>query len=84
MSVIELNNMVYQTQTDYDLSNFLRTYETNLHINQIVRPTLKMSWGGTKHLRTNAKKVKTGLDILTQAKIMKKLIFIKVKICLTK
>ena len=51
-----MNNVVYQTQTDYDLSNFLRTYKTNLHLNRNVRPTLKCLGARLKKCK-NAKKV---------------------------
>ena len=56
VSVIKLNDVVYQTQTDYDLSNFLRTYKTNLHLNRNVRPTLKCLGARLKKCK-NAKKV---------------------------
>ena len=57
MSEVKLNDEVYQTQTDYDLSNFHRTYKTNLHFNRNVRPTLK-SLGARLKKCKNAKKVK--------------------------
>lgn len=70
--------MVYQTQTDYDLSNYLRTYKTSLHFNRNVRPTLKCLGARSKCAKM-LKRFRGGFQKRNPGHNNEKFDFIKVK-----